>query len=81
MVANLFTFKYWFQTCIKRFFGKVDLFAPLLSDIEAIILCSFDFDLKKKNPPAHTYSKNVVEDNQAINFSRLNLKKLGANKS
>ena len=32
----------------KDIFGKVDLFAPLLGDIEAIILCSFDFDLKKK---------------------------------
>ena len=40
--------KYWFKTCIKRVYGKVDLFAPLLGDIEAIILCSFDFDLKKK---------------------------------
>ena len=32
----------------KDIFGKVDLFAPLLGDKEAIILCSFDFDLKKK---------------------------------
>ena len=32
----------------KDIFCKVDLFAPLLGDIEAIILCSFDFDLKKK---------------------------------
>ena len=32
---------------IKIFLGKVDLFAPSLGDIEAIILCSFDFDLKK----------------------------------
>ena len=30
------------------FFGKVDLFAPLLGDIEVIIPCSFDFNLKKK---------------------------------
>ena len=38
------------QDCsIKRFFGKVDLLAPLLGDIEAIITCSFDFDLKKKS--------------------------------
>ena len=37
----------------KDTFCKVDLFAPLLGDIEAIILCSFDFDLKKKKirPP------------------------------
>ena len=28
--------------------GEVDLFAPLLGDIEAIILCSFDFDLENK---------------------------------
>ena len=33
---------------MKRFFGKVDLFAPSLGDKEAIIQCSFDFDLKKK---------------------------------
>ena len=26
----------------KRFFGKVDLFGPLLGDIEATPLCSFD---------------------------------------
>ena len=32
----------------KDIFGKVDLFAPLLGDTEAIIPCSFDFDLKKK---------------------------------
>ena len=30
----------------KDFYGKVDLLAPLLGDIEAIIPCSFDFDLK-----------------------------------
>ena len=44
MVLNLY----------KDIFCKVDLLAPLLplGDIEAIILCSFDFDLKKKNPPA-----------------------------
>ena len=51
---------------------KVDLFAPLLGDIEAIILCSFDFDLKKKkNPPARSPAssqKKVVEDNQTIIF-------------
>ena len=41
----------------KDMFGKVDLFAPLLGDIEAIIPCSFDFDLKKKNPPARPFSK------------------------
>ena len=39
MVLNLY---------LEILFGKVDLFAPLLGDIEAIILCSFDFDLEKK---------------------------------
>ena len=35
---------------VKRdFFGKEDLFAPLFGDIETIIMCSFDFDLKKRN--------------------------------
>ena len=57
---------------MKRFFGKVDLFAPLLGDKETIIPCSFDFDLKtkkeKKNLPACTYSKQVVEDNQTTIF-------------
>ena len=33
---------------MKIFFGKVDLFEPLLGNIEAIILCSCDIDLKKK---------------------------------
>ena len=33
---------------MKRFFDKVDLFAPSLGDKETIIPCSFDFDLKKK---------------------------------
>ena len=50
--------------CIKIFLGKVDLFGPLLGDIEAIILCSFDFDLKKKikkkNPPARPFSKKKL---------------------
>ena len=32
---------------MKRFFGKVDLFAPSLGDKEAIIPYSFNFDLKK----------------------------------
>ena len=32
----------------KEIFGKVDLLAPSSRDIEAIILCSFDFDLEKK---------------------------------
>ena len=52
----------------KDIFGKVHLFAPLLGDIEAIIPCSFDFDLKKKkkSPPARPFSKNVVEDNRTI---------------
>ena len=44
----------------KDIFGKVDLFAHLLGDIEAIIPCSFDFDLKKKkNPPARPFSKKL----------------------
>ena len=57
---------------MKRSFGKVDLFAPLFGDKEAIIPCSFDFDLKKKiieklkNPPSRTYSQKVVQDNQTI---------------
>ena len=34
----------------------------------AVIPCSFYFDLGKKNLPAHTYSKNVMEDNQTIIF-------------
>ena len=37
----------------KDIFGKVDLFAPLLGDIEAIIPCSFDCDLKKKGKKIH----------------------------
>ena len=37
VVVNLFTFQNWFKTCMKRFFGKVDLFAPSLGDKEAII--------------------------------------------
>ena len=64
--------KLLFSTCLhfstglnlyKDIFGKVDLFAPLLGDIEAIILCSFDFDLKKKRekksapPPAPSQKK------------------------
>ena len=28
VVVNLLTFLYWFKTCIKGFFGIVDLFAP-----------------------------------------------------
>ena len=46
-----------------------------MGDKEAIIPCSFDFDLKKKSLkkktkylPARTYSKKVVEDNQTIFF-------------
>ena len=56
----------------------VDLFAPLLGDMEAIIPCSFDFDLKFKKkiiikkkkkirPPAPSQKKAVV-DNQTIIF-------------
>ena len=57
----------------KDISGKVDLFAPLLVDTKAIILCSFDFDLKnsqkkKKKSPARPFSKKVVEDNQTIIF-------------
>ena len=56
---------------MKRYFGKIDLFALSLRDRLALIACSFYFDLKKKilkkkNPPTHTYSKKVVEDNQTI---------------
>ena len=44
-----------------------------MGDIEAIIPCSFDFDLKKKKicPPASS-QKKVVEDNQTIIFFRPN---------
>ena len=57
---------------MKRFFGKVDLFAPSLGDKETIIPCSFDFDLKeKKNLPARIYSKKVARDNQTIIFGGL----------
>ena len=58
-------------------FGYSRLICTFLGDIEAIILCSFDFDLEKKNLkkkkkihlPAPT-PKNVVEDNQTIIFFR-----------
>ena len=57
----MFTFQNWFKTCMQRFFGKVDLFTPSLGDKEAIIPCSFDFDLKKnKNPPARNISTKVL---------------------
>ena len=62
MVLNLY----------KDIFCKVDLFAPLLplGDIEAIILCSFDFDLKKKiRPPVRPpLLKKIVKDNQTNNY-------------
>ena len=62
MVENFdFFLKYFLSCCFqlvyililvlnlyKDIFGKVDLFAPLLGDIVAIIPCSFDFDLEKK---------------------------------
>ena len=51
----------------------VDLFAPLLGDIEAIIQCSFDFDLKKKirpHAPSQKKKKRKFEDKQTINFFR-----------
>ena len=47
-VVDLFTFQNWFKSCRKRFFGKVNLFAHSLGEKEAIILCSFNFDLKRK---------------------------------
>ena len=61
---------------MKRYFGKIDLFAPSLEDKETIITCSFDFNLKnkilkkkkKKNPTTRSYFKKVVEDNQTIIF-------------
>ena len=46
LLSTCLHFSTGFQTCINIFFGKVNLFAPLLRDIEAIIQCSFDFDLK-----------------------------------
>ena len=55
-------------------FGKVDLFAPLLGDTDAIILCSFDFDMEKKNLPARPFSKKVVEDNQSFIYFRPKLR-------
>ena len=66
---------------MKRYFGKIDLFALSLWDKLTLILYSFDFDLekkilkkkerkkkRKKNLHAHTYSKTFVEDNQTIIF-------------
>ena len=50
------------------FSGKAELFAPSLGDKEAIILCSFDFDLKTKNLPAHTYSKKSCGGQPKIIF-------------
>ena len=45
--------------CIKIIFGKADFFAPLLSNIEAIILCSVDFDLgEKKSGCPHQLQKS-----------------------
>ena len=44
---------------MKRFFSKVDLFGPSLEAEEAVIPCSFDFDLEKKK---------IVEDNRTIIF-------------
>ena len=46
---------------MKRFFGKVDLFAPFLGDIEAIILCNFDFHLKKKKSPSACLSMSKLQ--------------------
>ena len=34
---------------MKRYLGKIDLFAPSFGDKEAIITCNFNFDLNKKN--------------------------------
>ena len=46
--VNLFTLITGLKTCIERFIGKVELFAFSQGDIEVIIPCNFDFDLKKK---------------------------------
>ena len=50
----------------KDIFCKVDLFAPLLGDLETIIPCTFDFDLERKKSAHPPLLKKVVEDNQTI---------------
>ena len=57
----------------KEIFGKVDLFVPLLGDVEAIIPCSFDFDLEKKKLPTCPYSKKCC-GGQPNNYFFLGLK-------
>ena len=59
---------------MKKYICKIELFESSLGGYAAIIQCSYDFDLKKKkkNLPARTYSKKVVEDNQIIIFWGLN---------
>ena len=52
-----------------KIFGEVDLIAPSLGDIEVVIPCSFDFDLKKKNlkKNAHLHLlQPIMEDNQTF---------------
>ena len=52
---------------MNKYIGKIDLFESPLGDLEAIIQCCFDFDLKKnknkkkeeENPPARTFSKKL----------------------
>ena len=60
---------------VVNFFGKVDLFAPILGDIEAIIRVPLTWlDLKKnlkkkkKKSTCPPLLKKVVEDNQTIIF-------------
>ena len=43
-------------------YGKIDLFAPLLGDKEAIVACSFNFNLEKISAHPHLLEK-VVDDN------------------
>ena len=75
---------------MKKYIGKIDLFESSLGGEKALIQCSFDSDLKtnkkktnkqtnkqKKDPPAHTYSKKVVEANQTIIFFGLSMIKAG----
>ena len=77
LCSTFLHFNTGFKLVLKILFGKVDLLAHLLGDIEAIIPCSFSFDFdlekkilkkKKKNPPACPFSKKVVEGNQTIIF-------------
>ena len=62
---------------MKRYFAKIDLFAPSLGDTEAIILYSFWLCFeqkifkkkkKKKKTCLHLLQKSLVGDNQTIIF-------------